>query len=69
LIGEFTAEENAILGDQRQPRFARGRLAAPDEITEAARQRIEVYDVRPAEPRTLDHDVGGRQSAEARLRP
>jgi general nucleoside transport system ATP-binding protein len=51
LIAEFTAEENAILGDQRRPPFARGWLAAPGEITEAARRRMEEYDVRPAEPK------------------
>jgi general nucleoside transport system ATP-binding protein len=36
LIVDFTAEENAILGDQRTPPFARGWLAAPGAITEAA---------------------------------
>jgi ABC-type uncharacterized transport system ATPase subunit len=51
LIAEFTAEENAILGEQRKPPFAGGWFAAPTAITDAARQRMEEYDVRPAQPK------------------
>jgi general nucleoside transport system ATP-binding protein len=59
LIEEFTAEENAILGDQRQPPFVRGRLAASDEITETARQRMEEYDVRPQDPKAPTATLSG----------
>jgi simple sugar transport system ATP-binding protein len=59
LIAEFTTEENAILGDQRRPPFARGWLAAPGAITEAARQRLEEYDVRPAEPKASTGTLSG----------
>jgi ABC-type uncharacterized transport system ATPase subunit len=59
LITEFTAEENAILGDQRRAPFARGWLAAPGAITEAARRRMEEYDVRPAEPKAPTGTLSG----------
>jgi simple sugar transport system ATP-binding protein len=59
LITEFTAEENAILGDQRRSPFARGWLAAPGAITEAARRRMEEYDVRPAEPKAPTGTLSG----------
>jgi simple sugar transport system ATP-binding protein len=59
LIAEFTAEENAILGDQRRPPFARGWLAAPGTITEAARRRMEEYDVQPAEPKAPTGTLSG----------
>ncbi|HEX4185513.1 MAG TPA: ABC transporter ATP-binding protein [Stellaceae bacterium] len=59
LIAEFTAEENAILGDQRRPPFARGWLSAPGAITEAARRRMEEYDVRPAEPKASTGTLSG----------
>ena len=59
LIAEFTAEENAILGDQRRPPFARGWLAAPGAINEAARGRMEEYDVRPAEPKASTRTLSG----------
>jgi simple sugar transport system ATP-binding protein len=59
LIAEFTAEENAILGDQRRPPFARGWLAAPGTITEAARRRMQEYDVRPAEPKASTGILSG----------
>src|SRR6516164_3080836 len=63
LIAEFTAEENAILGEQRKPPFAGGWFAAPTAITDAARQRMEEYDVRPAEPKasTLTLSGGNQQ--------
>jgi len=59
LIAEFTAEENAILGDQRRPPFARGWLAAPGAITETARRRMEEYDVRPADPKASTGTLSG----------
>jgi general nucleoside transport system ATP-binding protein len=59
LIAEFTAEENAILGDQRRPPFARGWLAAPGAITAAARRCMEEYDVRPAEPKAQTATLSG----------
>jgi simple sugar transport system ATP-binding protein len=59
LIGEFTAEENAILGDQHQPLLIRGRLADLDKITETARQRMEEYDVRPRNPKTPTATLSG----------
>ena len=59
LITEFTAEENAILGDQRRSPLARGWLAAPGAITEAARRRMEEYDVRPAEPKAPTGTLSG----------
>ena len=59
LIAEFTAEENAILGDQRRPPFARGWFAAPAAITEAARRRMQDFDVRPLEPTALAGTLSG----------
>jgi general nucleoside transport system ATP-binding protein len=59
LITEFTTEENAILGDQRRPPFARGWLAVAGAITEAARRRMEEYDVRPAEPNASTGTLSG----------
>jgi ABC-type uncharacterized transport system ATPase subunit len=59
LIAEFTAEANVILGEQRRPRFARGWLAAPRAITEAARRRMEEYDVRPPEPKAPTGALSG----------
>jgi len=59
LLAEFTAEENAILGDQRRAPFARGWLTAPGAITEAARRRMEEYDVRPAEPKRPTGTLSG----------
>jgi general nucleoside transport system ATP-binding protein len=50
LIGEFTAAENAILGDHRRPPFARGGLAVPEAIADLAARHIRDYDIRPAEP-------------------
>jgi general nucleoside transport system ATP-binding protein len=50
LIGEFTAAENAILGDHRRPPFCRGVLAAPQAIADMAARRMRDYDIRPAEP-------------------
>jgi general nucleoside transport system ATP-binding protein len=50
LIGEFTAAENAILGDHRRPPFARFGLAVPEAIADMAAQHIRDYDIRPAEP-------------------
>ena len=59
LIAEFTAEENAILGDQRRPPFAHGWLTVPEAITEAARGHMEEYDVRPAEPKASTAALSG----------
>ncbi len=59
LIAEFTAEENAILGNQRRPPFARGWFAAPTAITEAARRRMQDFDVRPLEPTALAGTLSG----------
>jgi simple sugar transport system ATP-binding protein len=59
LITEFTTKENAILGDQRRPPFARGWLAVSGAITEAARRRMEEYDVRPAEPNASTGTLSG----------
>jgi general nucleoside transport system ATP-binding protein len=59
LIAEFTAEENAILGEQRKPPFAGGWFAAPTAITDAARQRMEEYDVRPAQPKASTRTLSG----------
>jgi general nucleoside transport system ATP-binding protein len=59
LVAEFTAEENVILGDQRRPPFAHGWLAAPGAISEAARRRMEEYDVRPAEPKASTGTLSG----------
>jgi len=50
LIGEFTAAENAILGDHRRPPFCRSGLAAPQAIAETAARQMRDYDIRPAEP-------------------
>ncbi len=59
LIAEFTAEENAILGDQRRPPFARGWFAAPAAISEAARRLLRDYDVRPLEPKAPAATLSG----------
>lgn len=59
LIAEFTAEENAILGDQRRPPFARRWLAAPGAITVTARRLMEEYGVRPAEPKASTGTLSG----------
>ena len=59
LIAEFTAEENAILGDQRRPPFARGWFAAPAAISEAVRRLLRDYDVRPAEAQVPTRTLSG----------
>jgi len=50
LVAELSAAESLVLGDQRQPPFARGRFMAPAAIAATARQRLADYDVRPADP-------------------
>jgi ABC-type uncharacterized transport system ATPase subunit len=59
LIAEFTGEENFILGDQRRPPFARGWIAAPGALTEAARRSMEEYDVRPPDPKAPTANLSG----------
>jgi simple sugar transport system ATP-binding protein len=59
LIAEFTSEENFILGDQRRPPFARGWIAAPRALTEAARRSMEEYDVRPPDPKAPTANLSG----------
>ena len=59
LIAEFTAEENAVLGDQRRPPFARGWFAAPTAITAAAQRHMRDYEVRPLEPKTPTGSLSG----------
>ena len=59
LIAEFTSEENFILGDQRRPPFARGWIAAPAALTEAARRSMEEYDVRPPDPKAPTANLSG----------
>ena len=59
LIAQFTTAENAILGDHRQPPFARYRLAAPAAISAAAERRLRDYDIRPALPQALTATLSG----------
>jgi general nucleoside transport system ATP-binding protein len=59
LVGEFTAEESAILGDHRRPPFARGPFSAPLAITAAVRRYIADYDVRPADPKARTGSLSG----------
>ncbi|HEV2303744.1 MAG TPA: ABC transporter ATP-binding protein [Stellaceae bacterium] len=59
LVSEFSAEESAILGDQRRLPFARGCFAAPDAITAAARRYIADYGVRPPDPKARTGSLSG----------
>jgi general nucleoside transport system ATP-binding protein len=59
LVTEFTAEENAILGDQRRSPFARRWFSAPAAITAAARRCMADYDVRPPEPKAPTGSLSG----------
>jgi general nucleoside transport system ATP-binding protein len=63
LVPEFSAEESAVLGDQRRPPFAQGPFAAPAAITAAVRRYMADYDVRPPDPktRTLSFSGGNQQ--------
>jgi general nucleoside transport system ATP-binding protein len=59
LIAQFSAEENAVLGDHRHRPFAQRWVAAPAAITAVARRHIEDYDLRPADPKTAAGALSG----------
>jgi simple sugar transport system ATP-binding protein len=59
LIGEFSAAENAILGDHRRPPFARRGFAVPAAITDIAARHIRDYDIRPAVPNAPANSLSG----------
>ena len=59
LVAEFSAEENAILGDHRRPPFARGPLSSPAAIAAAARRAIADYDIRPPDPKARTGSLSG----------
>ena len=59
LIAEFTAAENAILGDHRRSPFVRRGLAAPAAIADAAARHMRDYDIRPLEPDAPANSLSG----------
>ena len=59
LVAEFSAEESALLGDQRRPPFARGALLAPHAITAAASRYMALYDIRPPDPKARTGALSG----------
>ena len=59
LIGDFTAAENAVLGDHRRTPFARGGLVVPAAIVDAAERHMRDYDIRPAEPNAPAASLSG----------
>jgi general nucleoside transport system ATP-binding protein len=50
LVAEFTAAENAILGDHHCPPFAHRGFAVPTAIADAAARHMRDYDIHPADP-------------------
>ncbi len=59
LIGEFSAAENAILGDHRNPPFAGHGFAVPAAIADIAVRHIRDYGIRPAEPNAPANSLSG----------
>jgi simple sugar transport system ATP-binding protein len=62
VIGDFTAQDNAILGQQDRPAFSRGGFLRRAAIAAACEHKLRNYDVRPPEPgRLLSAFSGGNQ--------
>ena len=62
VIGDFTAEDNAILGQQDRPEFSRRGFLRRAAIAAACERKLRGYDVRPPEPgRLLSAFSGGNQ--------
>jgi simple sugar transport system ATP-binding protein len=62
IIGDFTAQDNAILGQQDRPAFSRGGFLRRAAIAAACEHKLRNYDVRPPEPgRLLSAFSGGNQ--------
>ncbi|HTX67179.1 MAG TPA: ABC transporter ATP-binding protein [Opitutaceae bacterium] len=62
VVGDFTAQENAILGHQDRPAYSRGGLLRQAAIAADCARKMRDYDVRPPEPgRLLAAFSGGNQ--------
>jgi simple sugar transport system ATP-binding protein len=62
VVGEFSAQDNAILGQQDRPEINRGGLLRTAVIAAACARQMRDYDVRPPEPgRILAAFSGGNQ--------
>jgi simple sugar transport system ATP-binding protein len=62
VIGDFTAQDNAILGQHDRPAFSRGGFLRRASIAAACERKLRDYDVRPPEPgRLLSAFSGGNQ--------
>ena len=59
LVLPFEENENAILGYQRDPAFARGPLLDLDAMRRDARKKIEAYDIRPSDCRLKTANFSG----------
>ena len=59
LVLPFEENENAILGYQRDPAFANGPFLDLDAVRKDARQKIEAYDIRPADCRLKTANFSG----------
>ena len=62
VVADFTAQDNAILGQQDRPAYNRGGLLRRAAIFAACERKMRDYDVRPPEPgRVLAAFSGGNQ--------
>jgi len=62
VVGEFTAQDNSILGQQDRPAFNRGGLLRTAAIAAHCARQMREFDVRPPEPgRRLTAFSGGNQ--------
>jgi ABC-type uncharacterized transport system ATPase subunit len=59
LVLEFDLAENLLLGDQREAPYASGGVTHPRAIYDAARKRIEDYDIRTPSERVLAGALSG----------
>ncbi|NDV86267.1 ATP-binding cassette domain-containing protein [Aurantimonas aggregata] len=59
LVLAFEENENAMLGYQRDKRFARGPLLDRDAMRRDAREKIEAYDIRPPDCRLKTANFSG----------
>ena len=59
LVLPFEENENAILGYQRDQAFAKGPFLDLDAVRKDARQKIEAYDIRPADCRLKTANFSG----------
>ncbi len=59
LVLPFEENENAILGYQDDPRFRKGPLLDLDAMRRDAREKIEAYDIRPADCRLKTANFSG----------